>query len=208
MKAVVYNNKGGVGKSTLVSHTAFYAMERKVELTVIDADQQCNSMSWLAGHEWDGSTEYETGTVRMTTDGGAVGGAMTIVDAPPSFTFVENHPEADIWIIPVGGRFSVTGAMNVIDQVRQVKKKARVVLVANMCDPNTKFGRLELDEINKLNIELFKIPIPRHDIVRKAEMAGQAAWSLPYGIRANAAQNLRTFADWMVRGCPDKGVYD
>lgn len=207
MVVVIYNNKGGVGKSTLTAHTAFQAMERRVPLTVIDADQQCNTMSWLCGHDWDGAAEYQQGSVTVTTDGKAFGDGLTVIDAPPSFSFVQSYPSADVWVIPVGGRFSVDGALNVVNQVHQVNKNARVVLVANMCDPNTKFGKMELEQIRKVDVELFQLPIPRHDVVRKAELMGKPAWSVPYGVRANTAVNLQTFADWVLRGCPEKGVY-
>lgn len=209
MKVAIYNNKGGVGKSTLVCHTAFRAMELKRELTIIDADRQGNTMSWLSNHNWNGDESFEIGSVTVTTDsrqGGYTG--ITVIDAPPAFEFVKEVSGVDVWVIPVSGRFSVDGAINVIGQINKDSKNSRIVLVANMCEPNTKFGKQELEQIRKLDVELFEMPIPRHDCVRKAEMLGVSAWKVPYGIRSNTAQNLQYFSDWILRGCNKSGVYD
>lgn len=206
MKIVVYNNKGGCGKSTLTCHVAFSAIERGYPLTVIDADRQNNAMQWLSAHEWDGDESYDVGSIHVTTDIETDDSGLVIVDAPPAFDFVQNFKSADVWIIPVSGRFSVSGAMNVIEEVRLVGR-GRIVLVANMCDVNTMIGKTEIEQIRKLNVELFKFPIPRHDTVRKGEMQGVASWQVPYGSRSSAAQNLKLFANWVLGGCNSGGVY-
>lgn len=209
MKIVVYNNKGGVGKSTLVCHAAFRAAELNLSLSVIDADQQCNTMAWLSGHQWNGDESYNLGSVSVTTNVNSVDlHSITLIDAPPAFNFVQNVSDVDIFVIPVGGRFSVDGAINVISQINQNNSSSRIVLVANMSDANTNFGKSELEQIRKLGVELFKFPISRHDVVRRAEMLGQAAWQVPYGVRTLTAQNLQLFSEWIVRGCQENGVYD
>jgi cellulose biosynthesis protein BcsQ len=201
MKIVVYNNKGGVGKSTLVCHTAFRAAEQNISLNVIDADQQCNSMAWLSGHQWNGDEAFNRGSVSVTTNiNSAQFHNVTLIDASPAFNFVQNVSDVDIFIIPVSGRFSVDGAINVISQVNQKSPGSRLVLVANMSEANTNFGQSELEQIKKLGIALFKFPIARHDVVRRAEMLGQAAWQVPYGTRTLTAQNLQIFSDWILSG--------
>lgn len=206
MKVVFYNNKGGVGKTSLTCHTAFAAIERNYPLTVIDADRQNNAMQWLSAYEWDGDESYDVGSVHITTNPDDYDKGLVLVDAPPAFDFVQNVDDADIWIIPVNGRFSITGAMNVIDEVKSVNG-GRIVLVASMCDANTALGKVEIEQIRKLNLELFKFPIPRHDTVRKGELQGMAAWQVPYGSRSSAAQNLKLFANWVLSGCGSGGVY-
>jgi cellulose biosynthesis protein BcsQ len=208
MRVAIYNNKGGVGKSTLVCHTAFRAAEQKKELLVVDADRQNNTMSWLSGHNWDGDESFEMGSVTVTTHDDERFTGITVIDAPPAFEFVKEIGKVDIWIIPVNGRFSVDGAINVISQIKRDSKNSRIILVANMADPNTKFGKQEIQQIRQLEVELFDMVIPRHDSVRKAESIGSAAWKVPYGIRSMTAQNLQYFSDWVLRGCNKKGVID
>jgi len=47
----------------------------------------------------------------------------------------------------------------------------------------------------------------RHEVVRRAEAMGQAAWQVPYGGRALTTQNLQVFSDWMLVGCRESEVY-
>lgn len=206
MKIVVYNNKGGVGKTSLTCHVAFAAMECSYPLTVIDADRQNNTMQWLSGGNWDGDESYDKGSVHVTTNPDDYEKGLVLIDAPPAFDFVQNVQDVDVWIIPVNGRFSIAGAMNVVEEIKSVNG-GRIVLVASMCEANTALGKVELTEIRKLNLELFKFPIPRHDAVRKGEMQGIAAWQVPYGTRSSAAQHLKLFANWILSGCKVGGVY-
>ncbi len=209
MKIAVYNNKGGVGKTSLVAHIGFRAIQLSKHITVLDADRQSNTVDWITNGQWDGNSLLEIGTVKLTTDVNDIdSNDVTIIDCPPAFEVVELYQYVDIWIVPVSGRFSVSGAMNVLDSIKKMDKKPRVVLVANMVDARTEFGKKELEEIRKLDVELFKLPIPRHDVVGKAEMSCVPCWEIPYGIRSLTAVNLRTFADWVLSGCNERGVYN
>lgn len=53
MKSIVFfNNKGGVGKTTLLCNLAAYlSMEKKKKILVIDADPQCNSTTYMLPEE-------------------------------------------------------------------------------------------------------------------------------------------------------------
>ncbi|MGJ0503690.1 MAG: ParA family protein [Methylocystis sp.] len=51
MKALVVNNeKGGVGKSTIAVHLAWYFAERRNRVLFLDLDPQSNSTTTLAAH--------------------------------------------------------------------------------------------------------------------------------------------------------------
>ena len=208
MKIAIYNNKGGVGKTSLTAHVGFRAMETKQFITVVDADRQNNTMDWLTGGDWDGNSMVEIGSMKVTNDILDADCDLVVIDCPPAFEVVQNFPDVDVWIIPVNGRFSVVGSMTVIDEIKAINTKARIVLIANMVDANTKFGKAQLEEIKKIGVELYKLIIPRHDIVGKAEIATQSAWSIPYGSRSLAAQNLKLFAEWVLNGCKARGVYN
>jgi cellulose biosynthesis protein BcsQ len=49
MKSIVFfNNKGGVGKTTLLCNiSAYLAMEQRKKVLIIDADPQCNSTTYI-----------------------------------------------------------------------------------------------------------------------------------------------------------------
>lgn len=207
MKIVFYTHKGGVGKTTLAAHVAFRAMERGVGLTYVDADRQHNSMSWLSKHDWSGE-DYNNGGVRVTNDvpSGLSASGLVLVDCPPAWDFATKLGAGDVWILPVSGRFSIDGAVNVIQSVKQLGA-GRIVLIANMVDPTTELGRYEIDQAKALGVEVFKFAIPRHEIFRKAEMMGVPVWKVPYGIRATATQNVQLFADWVLSGCHGLGTY-
>jgi len=210
MKIAIYNNKGGVGKTTLAAHIGFRAIEKKQKLMVYDVDsRQGNTIDWLTGGNWDGNATVQlTPYVWVTTDNNDTEGhELVVIDCPPTFQVVEKFDDVDVWLVPVSGRFSVMSAMNVIEEIRQIERKPRIVLVSNMVDTRTEFGRTEINEIKKLGVELFKFHIPRHDAIRKAEMAAMPAWKVPYGTRSMATQHLMIFADWVLNGCSEKGVY-
>lgn len=208
MKIAVYNNKGGVGKTSLVAHVGFRAIEKRQVITVLDADRQHNTMDWLTSGQWDGNATVLMGTVTVTRDISEADANIVIIDCPPAFEVVSLYNDVDIWIVPVNGRFSVSGAMGVIDEIKKIDRNPRIVLVPNMVDIRSDLGSAEMREIQKIDVELFKCNIPRHDVVSKAEMATKAAWDIPYGMRSLAAQNLKVFSDWVLQGCNTNGVYN
>lgn len=209
MKIAVYNNKGGVGKTSLVAHVGFRAIEKHQVITILDADRQHNAIDWMTGGNWDGNITITNGAVTVTTDAQSIDNSgLLVIDCPPAFEIVENFRDVDIWLVPVGNRFSMMGAMTLLAEIKEIQINPRVVLIPNMVDLKTPFGTAKMKEIHKLGIEVFKYSIPRHDAVGKAEMSAKAVWQIPYGIRSLAAQNLMVFADWVLSGCKEKGVYN
>jgi cellulose biosynthesis protein BcsQ len=203
MVVAIYNNKGGAGKSTLTSHVGFRAIERNMSITILDIDRQRNTMSWLSKH--DNTTEpYNVGSVRVTNDYAEVNNnGLVVIDCPPSFNVVsEIKDSVDVWLIPIDGRFSVDGSMNVLSEIGNT----RCVIVVNKAY-DSKFGTSELKQIAQLPVDLFRFPIPTQDVVRKAEMLGVSAWKVPYGIRSSTAQNLKLFADWVLDGLKGTSTY-
>ncbi|MGD7102028.1 ParA family protein, partial [Ralstonia pseudosolanacearum] len=49
MKSIcVFNNKGGVGKTTLLANLAAYlALDLEMKILVVDADPQCNATAYM-----------------------------------------------------------------------------------------------------------------------------------------------------------------
>lgn len=210
MKVCLYNNKGGCGKTTLACAIAFRAMEQNMPMVLIDADKQMNSMKWISNDNYMGEESYEKGSIRMTTNLDELNRytGLTVVDAPPDYNFIENIDSVDVWIIPVKGRFSLDGAVNVITQLKQAGRgNERVVFVSNMADPQTVIGQKQINEAKTIGVELFKFVISKHLSFDKAEDMCCSVWSVPYSMRASAVQAIQLFADWALRGCPDRATY-
>lgn len=204
MRIAVFNHKGGAGKSTLTAHIGFRAEERRVQITIFDSDRQANTMQWLSSHSWKGEA-FDLGTVRVTNDRYEGESARNcVVDCPPSFGVVTEQKNIDVWLIPVDGRFALEGCVNVLSELQNLP--ARKIVVVNKA-LDSKFGSAELREIEMVGAEVYRFPIPQQDIVRKAEMMGKPTWKIPYGLRSATTQNLKTFADFVIDGCPEKGVF-
>lgn len=189
------------------AHIGFRAADLGKSLSVCDADRQLNSMAWLSGHQYTDEDSFEIGSVQVTTSLEAVEHDTVVIDCPPAFEVVKRFPDVDTWLIPVGGRFALDGAVNVVSEIRRIDRNPRIVLVANKVNPNTEIGRQEIEEIQKLDVELFQLPIPQADVVRKAEMLGVPTWRVPYGVRSNTTISLQALADWALRGCTSRGTY-
>ncbi len=53
MKSIVFfNNKGGVGKTTLLCNlAAFLSIKERKKILIVDADPQCNSTTYVLSEE-------------------------------------------------------------------------------------------------------------------------------------------------------------
>jgi len=200
MKIAVYNHKGGVGKSTLTSHLGFYAQEHNIDLTVVDADRQRCTMTWLSGHKWSGDDGYSLGSVYVTYVDKLYTTNHVVYDCPPAFEVIGSLANRiDKWVIPVDGRFSVEGAMAVVDEIKKLGSTGEMYIVINKGLDNT-FGKKERQEISKLGIKVFCLELSQSDVVRKAESYGLPVWKVPYGARSLVTQNISLFCKWVFDG--------
>lgn len=92
MKRVVFNQKGGVGKSTIVCNLAAIAADQGRATVVVDLDPQANSTQYLLGEEW---RQADANIARFfdRTLGFRVGGT------DPAEYCVET-PFSDLWVMP------------------------------------------------------------------------------------------------------------
>ncbi|MGM0564558.1 MAG: ParA family protein [Pseudomonadota bacterium] len=67
MIRVVFNQKGGVGKSSITANLAAVAAQRGRRTLVIDIDPQCNTSQYLLGDFFDGG-EHEGSIARLFSD--------------------------------------------------------------------------------------------------------------------------------------------
>ncbi|HVT37014.1 MAG TPA: ParA family protein [Nevskiaceae bacterium] len=96
MKRVVFNQKGGVGKTTIVCNLAAIAAARGLRTLVIDLDTQGNATQYLMG----GSPVRADRTVADFFEG-----TLSFSIAPPAFvTFASNTPFENLDVVAASPR--------------------------------------------------------------------------------------------------------
>jgi chromosome partitioning protein len=220
-RIIVHNHKGGTGKTMIAVHLAEHLAEQGQPWCLLDADPQCNGISWITGHAWQGE-----GAVRLPGEGRRAALVATVepevaarhdrmlVDTPPSDDALERLAgwnlgpgPGDVVVCPAGGRFAIDGAIKVAEEVGPMG--ARVVVVANQTDPKEGHGAEEIQALRELEavaesgIEVFKMAIPDNKkYMRQAELEGVPVWELPHAPRTHAARALEAFCRWVAQGAP------
>jgi len=92
MRRVVFNQKGGVGKSTITCNLAAIAADRGLRSLVVDLDRQANSSRYLLGEAADdaapGAAEFFETTLKFS------------VRAPRTVDFVVETPWENLHLMP------------------------------------------------------------------------------------------------------------
>lgn len=212
MKICIYNNKGGVGKTTLASSIGFRAIEKQQNIVVVDADPQYNTMKLLTRDNFNGEDYVELGSIQLLCglkDAERYENSdFLVIDAPPEYDFCHKVKDVDVWIVPIRGRFSLDGATNVLSTLKSLgRNNERLVFVVMQSDGNTDIGKMQIEEAKKLGIELFKYAIGKHISFEKAEMMCCPVWDVPYSVRSGSVQALQLFTDWVLQGCSTARTY-
>ncbi len=212
MKICIYNNKGGVGKTTLASSIGFRAMEKGQNIVVVDADPQLNTMKLLTRDNYNGDECVDLGSVQLVCGLNNLENYeksdFVVIDAPPEYDFCDKVKDVDVWIVPVRGRFSLDGAINVLSSLKNLgRNQERVVFVVMQNDGNTDIGKMQIAEAKKLGVELYKYSIGKHISFEKAEMMCRPVWDVPYSVRSGSVQVLQLFTEWVLAGCSKSKTY-
>ena len=217
MRVACFNHKGGCGKTTLAVHIAFLAMELKKPCLVVDLDRQGNAFQWLTGYETEPDEQAFTGlgaNVDVLYSPGNVpkeiakdDDRMIVFDCPPAYSVGKvllKQMKPDIFLIPVNGRMSIIGAMNVTDEMKSIKElkaKGKIIIIPNMVNIRSTVGTEELEAASQTGADwVWDLPICAAETVRRAEAFGKAAWDIPYGRRAKATMHLRALCEWILKG--------
>jgi cellulose biosynthesis protein BcsQ len=220
-RIIVHNHKGGTGKTMFAVHLAEYLVEQGQGWHLLDADPQYNAISWLTAHAWEGEDALQLpGDGRreemiVTIDPETVTGRPNlVVDTPPAGDALQQLGRDgielgsdDLLVCPVSGRFGIDGAIKVAEEARRTG--CRIVAVLNMTDPDDEHAAeeihavRELEGVDDLGIEVFKMAIPRNDeYLREAELKGKPVWEIPYARSTHSVRALRAFCRWVSQGAP------
>lgn len=208
MKTVaVFNNKGGVGKTTITVHLALYAsQQQRLRTVAIGLDRQGDLLRWLSGGNvsiGDGSiyehsklltaiySPSEQPDFRFNAD-------LCILDAPPSLALAAKlRPE--LWVVPVDGRLALEDMHNALPDL--LASNGKIMLVINRADSG---GQRTLAALKKAigqtpKITVWPEAVPDSPAIKRAAEYYRGVWDVPYGQTSEGNKVLVALCDGILR---------
>ena len=209
MKVVaVYNNKGGIGKTTFSAHIAIYAAGFRIRTLAVGLDRQGDLVRWLAGGDCalqDG-TSFRKGEhlsvlyspMELPDREFMEDYELVVVDCPPNVEIVDSLT-ADLWIVPLDGRLAMENLGNIYGTLRSADGEIYIVL--NRCDM---IGKRALEGLKRAAHQIPHAtvrpkPIPSSAAIAKAAEYFRPVWEVPYGRKTYGAKAVRGLCDDVLR---------
>lgn len=198
---VVYNNKGGVGKTTIAVHLALLAESSRIRTMAVGMDRQGDLLRWLSGGDQnirEGELHERSSFLKVLYSpdafpSGLQQNDLIVVDCPPAIE-VATKVSADLIVVPVDGRLALQDLMNVLTALME---KGRIMIVFNRADAG---GKTTLEALQNA---VSKIPgagklvmvweelVPDSGSIKRAAEYFQPAWEVPYGAGTTGPEALR-----------------
>lgn len=181
MKIVtIGNTKGGVGKSVISAHLAVAAINRKLDVLLIDADPQGSSMTFRAMREKDDLTAVAITTPTIHKDVQKIQGYdLVIIDAGgrDSKSFRSAVSAADTLIIPIlPSPYDVWATHDTIEILREIRvaKEVPAYILFNQVrdtamNRDTKEALQEYSE----DVGILTSTLRHHEFLKKALAEGK-----------------------------------
>ncbi|MDP2309215.1 MAG: ParA family protein [Pseudomonadota bacterium] len=199
----VYNNKGGVGKTTIAAHLVYRADAKGIRTLAVAMDRQGDLPKWLSGGDQghrDGAVfDFSKNvTVLYSPDAapeGIRGVDLVIVDTPAAIE-IASRVKPDLWVAPCDGRMALEDLANVLPTMLE-PPGARVLIVFNRADAG---GTRTLSAMQRAaakipGLSVWTEAIPDSAAVKRAGEFYMPAWDVPYGASTSGARILRAVID-------------
>lgn len=110
MRRVVFNRKGGVGKSSITANLAAISAKEGIKTLVVDLDPQCNSSHYILGRKVD------FGTISVTE----------LFKQSLSFRFKNSNPEDFVWATVYDNLFVMPASPELGDLQAKLEAKHKI----------------------------------------------------------------------------------
>ncbi|MBT3147068.1 ParA family protein [Neptunomonas phycophila] len=129
MKRVVFNQKGGVGKSSIASNLAAISAQRGLKTLLIDLDPQCNSTQYI----------YGEGSDQLDKD------IKAFFEQTLTFQLKPQGPEAFIHETPYNNLFLLPANPDVADLQTRLETKHKIYKLKEALDQLTDYDAIYID---------------------------------------------------------------
>jgi len=200
MNIAIYSPIKKIGKSTLMTHLGFYAIENSIKTTIIlKKGDNVVLKNLFANDKY--KEKLSDSIVKITNIDGKYKTDFIIYEIDDISGTKNLLNKIDKWIILVDDEFDVR-----IDGID--KKKIYLLRCGGTSDRTRKKEIRKADEILKeWGYKIFQFSIYFSDWIGKAKLLGLPAWGVTHAKKSIAIQNLELFCYWVFKHkCNDRFI--
>lgn len=197
----VYNNKGGVGKTTIATHIAFRAAGYRIKTLAVGIDPQGDMFEMISGGDKpkpDGATfDHSDALTCLFSPNNfprVPNTSLVVCDCPPAInTALAAKP--DLWLVPVDGRLSMTDLGNVLGDLQDAGGDIWVV-INKLDSAGKRVMNAAKSAASKLpGVTVWPNPIPDSAAIKRTGEYLRPIWNVPYGEGSDAEAALLDLCD-------------